>query len=141
MTPAQIARIRADFATIARDADGFAVRFYECLFLLDPALRPLFSADLAAQRTKLVQALAFVVASLDRFERIAGAVADLGRRHRDYGVSAAHYGVVGTALLMALDARLDGLTADGRAAWSAAYSALAETMIEAADAAPALAAE
>lgn len=136
-----IACIRADFSAIARDADGFAARFYDCLFLLDPSLRALFPADLAAQRGKLVQALAFVVASLDRFDRIAGAVADLGSRHRGYGVAAAHYGVVGTALLMTLEERLDGLTADGRAAWGAAYAALAGTMMEAAEVPRPLAAE
>lgn len=141
MTPATIARIRLDFSAIAGDADGFAVLFYDTLFRLDPALRPLFPADLAAQRGKLVQALAFVVGSLDRFGQISGAVADLGVRHRDYGVTASHYGTVGTAILMTLDARLDGLTAESRAAWSAAYAALAEVMIDAAEAVSPLAAE
>ncbi len=129
MTPADIATIRIDFATVAPQADAFAARFYERLFVLDPALRPLFPGDLALQRKKLVQALAVVVAGLDRLEPLIGTIAELGRRHGGYGVEAHHYVTVGEAILATLEERVEGFGDRNRAAWGRAYATLADVMI------------
>ena len=133
MTPAAIAAIRADFAAVAPDADGFAAEFYTRLFGIDPSLRPLFPTDLAPQRKKLVQALAMVVAALDRLETMTETLRGLGRRHGGYGVEAGHYATVGEALLATLEARVEAFGDRNRAAWGAAYAALADIMIEAAN--------
>ena len=60
-----VARLRASFALLAPRADELTALFYARLFAAQPGLRPLFPADMAAQRTKLAQTLAFVVASLE----------------------------------------------------------------------------
>ena len=132
MTPSAIAAIRADFAAVAPDADGFATEFYARLFGIDPALRPLFPTDLAPQRKKLTQALAMVVASLDRLETMTETLRALGRRHGGYGVEAGHYAAVGEALLATLEARVEAFGDRNRAAWGAAYAALSDIMIAAA---------
>lgn len=131
MTPSDIAAIRADFAIVARAPDDFAARFYGRLFSLAPGLRALFPEDLTEQRRKLVQALAMVVAGLDRLEAILPAVQALGARHDDYGVKPEHYAIVGEALLRALEETLDTFGEANRAAWGGAYATLADAMIAA----------
>lgn len=134
MTPDQVARIRDDFRRVGADADGFAAAFYRRLFHDDPAVTPLFArVDMAAQRTKLVAALAFVVQGLDRPTAMIPAVSALARRHVGYGVVDEHYAAVGAALLATLAERL-GPTFDdeARAAWAAAYEMLSLVMIAAA---------
>ena len=55
----------------------------------------------------------------------------LGARHVGYGVRAAHYQILGAALLDALAAVLGGdFDAPTREAWATAYNLMAETMLE-----------
>ena len=89
---------------------------------------------MAHQRRKLIQAISTVVGALDRFEDVEPAIADLGRRHVAYGVTDAHYGTVGAALLWTLEQGLgDAWTADVKAAWVAAYTAISDVMRSAAE--------
>ena len=132
MTSADIQLVRNGFAAIAADRDGFAAAFYERLFALDPSLRALFATDMRTQGGKLMAALAHVVRSLDKLDAVIAEVRTLARRHVAYGVEREHYGLVGEALMGALAARLgQGFDARARAAWSAAYTALATAMIDA----------
>ena len=99
--------IRESWAHVVPIADTAASLFYDRLFAIDPSVRPLFATtDMAAQRTKLVQALNYVVESLDDLGGILDALRDLGRRHSGYGVTAAHYASVGAAFLWTLEAGL-----------------------------------
>jgi hemoglobin-like flavoprotein len=70
-----------------------------------------------------------VVNGLGRLQQFAPAVRDLGRRHVHYGVTAAHYGAVGAALLWAL-ARVLGaeFTQEVKDAWASVYGDLAGMM-------------
>lgn len=134
MTPAQISLVETSFAMVAPLATPAAAAFYERLFELDPALRPLFrNADLVVQGRKLMQAIGFVATNLRVPDQLLPAVIALGERHGTYGVQPAHYDTVATALL---DVLQDGLgaafTPELREAWAAAYALLAETMIAAA---------
>lgn len=138
MTPDQITAIERSFRLVAPIAEPAAAIFYERLFALDPALKPMFRhTDIAEQGRKLMQAIGFVVANLRRPEALLPAVSALGRRHGGYGVQPAHYTTVGSALL---DTLAEGLgphfTPEVRQAWAAAYGLLAEVMIAAAEAEP-----
>ncbi|MGJ3263715.1 MAG: globin domain-containing protein [Salinarimonas sp.] len=135
MTPDQIALVRAGFRRAGTDADGFAAAFYARLLSASPGLAPLFAqTDMDAQRGKLVAVLAFVVNGLDRPETILDPARALARRHVGYGVEAAHYPLVGAALVDALGERLgDAFTHEARAAWIAAYRLLSGVMIAAAE--------
>jgi len=130
MTPEQCRTVQASFAQIDPIADDIAGSFYRRLFELDPALRPLFDTDLKLQGTKFMEKLAVAVKGLDDLDSIVPFVQSLGRRHHGYGVTAKDYATAGDALLWALrDGLGPSFTADVRAAWFAAYTALAAVMI------------
>jgi len=102
MTPEQIRLVKSSFASVLPIADQTGVQFYDRLFALDPALRPLFKGDITEQSRMLMRMLATVVNGLDRLETIVPAVQALGVRHAGYGVVDAHYETVGDALLWTL---------------------------------------
>ena len=133
MTPDHIQIVQETFEMIAPSAEIVAALFYERLFSLDPALRPLFKGDMGAQGQKLMSTLALVVRGLRRPEQIIPAVRHLGERHANYGVQPAHYRTVGEALLWTLALGLGArFTDEVKAAWEAAYTLLADLMQEAA---------
>src|SRR4051812_43945249 len=100
MTPADISLVEASFRLVAPIAEPAAAIFYERLFAIDPALRPLFAhGDMHEQGRKLMQALGFVVGNLRAPDRLLPVVAELGRRHAGYGVQSRDYDSVGAALL------------------------------------------
>ena len=56
-------------------------------------------------------------------------LADLGRRHAQYGVTDGHYNAVGAALLWTLEQELgSSWTPEVKAAWSGAFILLADVM-------------
>ena len=110
-----------------------ALAFYGRLFELDPALRAMFQHDMAEQGRKFMTMLLIVVRGLDAPERLLPDVQNLGRRHVDYGVLEEQYESVHTALLWALQQTLgEGWTPEVATAWHAAYTLLADIMIDAA---------
>jgi hemoglobin-like flavoprotein len=134
MTPDQIALVESSFRFIPPIAEPAAAIFYERLFALDPALRPLFAhADMSEQGRKLMTAIGFVVANLRRPAALLPVVSELGRRHAGYGVEPHHYDTVGAALLATLAEGLgEVFTPAMRDAWAAAYATLAGIMQHAA---------
>jgi hemoglobin-like flavoprotein len=129
MTPQQIDLIQSSFAKALPFADALTALFYERLFQLDPALRPLFKGDMAEQQHKLMATLHIAVHDLNRMEEVIPAIRLLGRRHADYGVRAEHYATVGAALLWTLKQTLSTeFTPETEAAWAAVYDLLATTM-------------
>jgi len=130
MTPNQIKLVQRSFADVAPIADQAAVLFYDRLFEIAPAVRPLFHGDMAEQRRKLMATLAIVVNGLSNLEMILPAASSLATRHVAYGAKAEHYPVVGEALLWTLE---KGLGSDWTPAvadaWVAAYTTLSEFMI------------
>lgn len=132
MTPTEIALVRDGFARIAPDAMNVGMAFYDNLFALDPSLRPMFAADLRPQVGHLMEALTLVVRSLHDLGPILTRIRLLGRRHAGYGVEARHFATVGAAFLKTLQTGLDeSFTDEARAAWTSAYTTLAEAMIAA----------
>jgi hemoglobin-like flavoprotein len=148
VTPEQISLVQSSFERIAPRLADLTTRFYEELFRRDPALRPLFPADLAKQKTLFGQKLAEIVRALPRLGELIGHTRALGARHSGYGTRAADYQTFGGALLAALAAILGDGPGDGprdgpgsgfdpatRQAWELAYNLVAETMLEGAAAA------
>ena len=98
MSPEQKALVKETWRKVAPMADTAARVFYDRLFEIDATTRLLFkTTNLAEQRRKLIQALTVVVQGLDHLEALVPALADLGRRHAQYGVTAGHYDTVGAA--------------------------------------------
>ena len=130
MNPDQVELVQQSFAQVAPIADPAAAMFYERLFEIAPALKPLFRGDMAEQRRKLMAMLATVVGGLGNIETVLPAASALAKRHVGYGVKPEHYDSVGAALLCTLE-RGHGSrwTSDLAAAWSAALATLSNFMI------------
>ncbi|MEK9723729.1 MAG: globin family protein, partial [Rhodospirillaceae bacterium] len=138
MTPDQIALVQTTFKEVAKIKEAAAELFYGRLFEPDPSLRSLFTGDMAEQGRALMAMIATAVGGLTRLETIVPAVQDLGVRHVGYGVKDADYDTVAEALLWTLGQGLgEAFTDEVRDAWAAAYTLLATTMKDAANAAAA----
>ena len=135
MTPERKQFIHESWHKVASVGDAAAAAFYDRLFEIDPSTRPLFgTADMKAQRAKLLQALGMVVAGLDRLEDMVSALEELGRRHVAYGVRRQHYRSVGAALLWTLEHALaDAWTTEVEDAWAQAYAMVSGIMAAAGD--------
>src|SRR5688572_10296405 len=95
-------RLRISFALMLTKGEQLAETFYALLFERCPGLRPLFPAELAQQRAKLTQMLAWIVTHLDRRDELLPGVQELGRRHAGYGAAREHYPFVRDTLLDAM---------------------------------------
>jgi nitric oxide dioxygenase len=108
-----------------------AAQFYRELFQRDPALRALFTTDMAEQQVKFAEKLTEIVEAIPRLDDLLAYTRALGARHVGYGVRVADYGTVEHALLDALGVALgDKFDAATREAWTVAYNLVAETMLE-----------
>ena len=104
MSPEEKLLVKETWRKVAPMADTAARLFYDRLFEIDTTTRPLFkTTDLAEQRRKLIQALTVVVKGIDHLEALRPMLADMGRRHAQYGVTDGHYDSVGAALLWTLE--------------------------------------
>ena len=130
MNSEQTLLVRSSWPAVAANADMLTVRFYERLFEIDDSAARLFAGiDMTTQRTRLAQALAVVVNSLDDPDRLLPAIAALGKRHAHYGVESHHFDSVGQALLVALaDSLGEEFNPDVRRAWTDAYALVASVM-------------
>jgi serine/threonine protein kinase/ferredoxin/hemoglobin-like flavoprotein len=124
--------VQTSFDRLEGRAPAFAEAFYDRLFELHPDAITMFEhTDMVRQRRMLMDTLALAVRGLDDFDKIAGAVRDLGRRHVDYGVSLRDYKFVGRALIETLAEFLgDAFTPEAELAWREVYSALVRAMTE-----------
>ena len=134
MTPEQVKLVRNSFARVEPQSALVAKLFYNHLFQIDPGLQPLFRSDMEPQGRRLMQMLAAAVALLDHPTKLQPVLRDLGERHAGYGVQPEHYATVGEALIDTLSVSLGEQRFDAatRAAWTAAYGLVTETMLEAA---------
>ena len=130
MTPDQVKAIQESFAKVVPISQQAAAMFYGRLFEIAPAVKPLFRGDLEEQGRKLMAMLGAVVNGLGNLETILPAASALAKRHVDYGVKAHDYEPVGTALLWTLERGLGPYwTPELKAAWTEAYTVLADFMI------------
>jgi len=127
MTPDQIDRVERLVERIVRD-DAFATAFYNRLFEAAPETQTMFP-DVDAQRGKLRDELAVLVALLRDLPRLETEAAALGARHRSYGVRASHFSLARDAMEAGLaDALGEAFTPADREAWRRAYGLITELM-------------
>lgn len=129
MTPDQVQRVRSSFAKVVYRKDEVGRLFYARLFAIAPEVRPLFKGDVDVQSRKLMDTLAVAVNMLRDMNALSAILADLGRRHRGYGVEARHYAKVGEALVWTLGESLGSdFDESTRAAWVTLYGTAAAVM-------------
>ena len=138
MTPQQIDLVQTSWKMVLPIKEKAAELFYGKLFETDPSLQSLFKGDMREQGAKLMNMINVAVNGLSNLGAIVPAVQALGKRHAGYGVQDAHYATVAGALLWTLETGLGpAFTPDTKSAWVAAYTILADTMKQAANAAAA----
>ena len=105
--------------------------FYRHLFEIAPHVQSLFSqVTVSVQEEKFADMLGEIILVLDRPYQLLPQISLLGRRHMQYGVTAADYAPVGDALLLALKDRLGKrFTPRMHAAWREPYQFLAQVMV------------
>jgi len=131
LTPEQLVLVQSSWEKVVPIAGGAADLFYNKLFELDPELRPLFPDELADQKKKLMEMIAYAVEGLTNLEELVPAVQDLGRKHATYfKITPPMYDTVGAALLDTLEKGLgDGWDEAHKEAWTLVYGVLSQTMI------------
>ncbi|MFT7775540.1 globin family protein [Roseateles sp.] len=130
MTPQQIAQVRGSFAAVEPICPQIGALFYDKLFERDPTVAALFRSDMSTQARRLMEMIAQAVQLLDSPEQLDTVLGELGQRHLGYGVRAAHYPVVGGALLDTLAASFGGaFTPELRSAWVALYEHVSCAML------------
>ena len=118
MEPEQVKLVQQTFGQVVPIADKAAEIFYDRLFEIAPAV-------------KLIATLAAVVNGLSDLPSVLPAASALAKRHVGYGARPEHYPVVGEALLWTLARGLGSQwTPEVAGAWTAAYTALSDFMIE-----------
>jgi nitric oxide dioxygenase len=130
MTPDQVKLVQDSFAKVAPISGKAAELFYGRLFEIAPQVRAMFPDDMTEQRKNLMATLAVMVNGLTDLPTILPAASALAKRHVSYGAQAAHYPVVGEALLWTLEKGLGpSWTPEVAAAWTQAYATLSGFMI------------
>ncbi|MGC4806630.1 globin domain-containing protein [Micromonospora sp. DT233] len=131
--------LKESWTLVEEDRIRLSGHFYARLFLLDPALRRLFPAEMTGQGDRILDAIVTATQVVDDPESFDEYLRSLGRDHRKYHVESAHYETMGVALLDALRSTAgDGWNLEYDQAWRDAYAAISATMLAgaAADANP-----
>jgi methyl-accepting chemotaxis protein len=130
--------LRESLGLVAPVAPELIAAFYDQLFTDYPSVRPMFPAEMAPQRDRLLQAVIALVTHYDNPDALVPALTSMGRNHVRYGAELGHYAAVGSSLLIVLRRFAGDAWHDGyEGAWQRAYSFAAGTMIAAAAVAPA----
>jgi hemoglobin-like flavoprotein len=127
VTPEQIALVEESLSSV--DMDQLAQDFYRRAFADDPSLSAMFTADPELQRARFAAELEAIVHSIRSVDAFLTRTRQLGRRHHGYGVRAAHYRLMGEALLGALADQCAEWTPELAQAWTLAYNLTAEAMM------------
>ncbi len=110
----------------------FAIDFYNKLFYLYPALRPLFKENIQMQARKVTAHFAYVINNIKNWEQVKPEIIALGRRHVKYEVQPEHYSHVADALFFALKAHLkEDWNSQVQIAWLKFYTTVTDEMLRA----------
>ena len=100
------------------DGGELTRRFYELLFELHPAVRSLFTQDMAHQSAVLHTAMRAVLHHLDDPDWLVSTLGALGAQHADWGVTAPMYDAFVDCMVAAMaEAAGDDWSAEVEAGW------------------------
>jgi NAD(P)H-flavin reductase/hemoglobin-like flavoprotein len=126
--------VKESFARLISEGPAVMQYFYARLFAANPDCRTLFPSSMTVERERMFAALARLVWSLDNQPGSAEILGQLGRVHRRYGVTSAHYKPFFAALRDTAQHFIGSAwTTETAAAWQAALDYFASTMRAAAD--------
>ena len=128
MTPRQIEIVEASLDHV--DLRELAADFYRRALTSEPELARMFTTDWEVQQVRFATELDAIVRLIRSYDEFVAVGRALGARHRGYGVVAAHYRLMGEALVGALAGALGPDWNDEvEDAWRLAYNLTAETMM------------
>ncbi len=128
MTPDQITAVEDTMRLV--DLDAMSADFYRRAFDAYPELAAMFTTDPRVQQRRFALELRTIVGSIRDLDAFRNAAAALGARHHDHGVRAAHYRMMGEALLASLGAASGpSWSVETEEAWTLAYNLIAEAMM------------
>jgi hemoglobin-like flavoprotein len=124
--------LETSFDRVAPRGDELMELFYERLFAVAPAVRPLFAGtDLKRQKGMLLAALVLLRKSLRDLDTVTPALRELGARHVRYGALPEHYPVVGEVLIWSMaEIAGDAWTLEYELAWTEAYAVVSGAMLD-----------
>jgi NAD(P)H-flavin reductase/hemoglobin-like flavoprotein len=121
--------LKESWTLVEARQDRMASQFYARMFLADPQLRDLFPVQMDESRSRLLASIITAIQNLDDPDRLDGYLRGLGRDHRKYRATAAHYQLFGRCLLEALRDLSDGQWCEEYDdAWREAYAIIAARM-------------
>jgi len=131
MTERQILLVKNSWSYVIVNSDAAGELFYNRLFEVAPAVRPMFKGDTKEQARKLMSMVTLIVTKLQKLDEIITDIKMLAQRHSKYGTQPAHYKVVGECLIWTLQQGLgDKWNKETEEAWVAVYGILADAMIK-----------
>jgi nitric oxide dioxygenase len=125
MDPIMICHLRESVALLPKEDLGPVHDFYKRLFELAPEVRPLFKPEMDLQAKKFSDMFAWVIAHLERPDKLCREMRELGVRNSGYGVKIDQYAPVGSALISMFQHALgDRFTTEMEEAWLEFYAFL-----------------
>lgn len=122
LPPDQAALISESFALALPVKARLAVRVYERFFDLEPHTRHMFSADLAGQRAKIMQALSYTVRAMSSEADLTRLAEGLARSHARFHISETQLRHMAMAILAAFsDCLGDAFTSEMKDSWQTAF--------------------
>lgn len=83
--------VKESFAYVAENSEAAMEYFFARLFVHYPEMRPMFPHAMRDHMVRVFASLDRIVWSVDSPDSLAAYLADLGRRHRKFGVKDRHY--------------------------------------------------
>ncbi|WP_306044938.1 globin domain-containing protein [Nioella sp. MMSF_3534] len=134
LPPDQAALISESFALVLPVKARLALRVYERFFELEPQTRHLFSADLAGQRAKIMQALSYTVRATGSDADLIRLAEGLARSHARFHISEDQLCHMAMAILGAFgDCLGDAFTSEMQCSWQAAFDRFLPMIVAAQD--------
>ena len=129
LTPMEIEFIKRTWGKVGNSVE-MAIDFYNRLFYLYPALRPLFKEDIRLQSRKFTAHLSYLIKNIQDWNNIQADIEELGKRHASYEVRSQHYNFVKESLFYSLKTHLSNdWTESTEIAWNKFYKLVADRMM------------
>lgn len=124
--------LESSFSQLMPHAQQLADRFDAQLVAACPHLRSVFRGDKHRQKMALLGAMGTIVQTLRHPERLDPAMADLVRRHAQYGVRPEHFHAVGPLIIQCIaDTLGPAWTPAHQHAWTAAFDVIDRAIVNA----------
>lgn len=115
----------------AKGTDVFVDSFYKILFKHHPEIRPLFPEDLTTQKTSLLSMLNSVVSGIGFIDELNNDLMDLGRVHKNIGITKEMFDYFIAAIVAAANLSSDfSFTDKELVAWENAFRKISDIMLK-----------